>query len=158
MLEARTHSSRPLYATLPKSHSLLFPYFAPSRDLRITKIHLRMLLLEVLQHVELLTLVARRQTHLLLPLIEHHLLDHAPRLAVQVAQLAVLGLDLGRVEVVGRVGGDGGPPGHFAAFVEVDADFFGRARGRGFEGPGTFGGADFVREGTLWSRKGGDKF
>lgn len=66
-----------------------------------------MLLLELLQHIHLLAIITGRQTHLLLPLIEHHLLHHPARLPVQIAQLAVLGLDLGRVEVVGRVRGDG---------------------------------------------------
>lgn len=106
-----------------------------------------MTLLELLQHLHLALLLARRLPHLLLPLIIHHLLDHAPRLAVQVPQLRVLGLDLGRVEEVGRVGRDGRPPLLLGRFVEVDGDFF-AARG-GLERPGGFGGEDFVGEGTL---------
>jgi hypothetical protein len=50
--------------------------------------------LEFLQHFQLFLLVAGGFAHLLLPLIVHHLLHHATGLAVQVTQLAVLGLDL----------------------------------------------------------------
>ena len=83
-----------------------------------------MLRLELLQHLKLLLLIARRLAHLLLPLIKHHLLDHPPRLAVQVAQLAVLRLDLRCVEEVGRVCRYGGPPLHFVALVEVEGELF----------------------------------
>jgi len=120
----------------------------PSTHLRIRKVHLRMLPLKLLQHLQLPLLLARRLPHLLLPLIIHHFLHHAPRLAVQIAQLRVLGLDFGGVEEVGGVGGDGGPPLHFVGFVEVEGYFF-CGGGRGFEGPGAFGGVDFVGEGAL---------
>ena len=106
-----------------------------------------MTLLKLLQHIQFPLLIARRLPHLLLPLIKHHLLDHAPRLAVQVPELAVLGLDLGRIEEVRGVGRDGGPPLLLVGFVEVEGDVF--AGGGGFEGPGGFGGADFVGQGTL---------
>lgn len=106
-----------------------------------------MTLLELLQDIELALLVARRLPHLLLPLVVHHLLDHAPRLAVQVTQLAVLGLDLGCVEEVRGIGRDGGPPLLLVGFVEVDGDVF--ARGGGLERPGGFGRADLVGERTL---------
>lgn len=82
-----------------------------------------MLLLELLQQLELLLLVACRLASLLLPLVKHHLLDHAARLAVEVAQLAVLGLDLGGVDF-GGVCDDVGPPFELVDFVEVDGDFF----------------------------------
>lgn len=94
-----------------------------------------MLPLKLLQHIHLLRLLARRLPHLLLPLIIHHLLHHAPRLAVQVTQLRVLGRDLRGVKEIGRVGGDGGPPLRFIRFVEVDGDLFGGVGG-GFERPG----------------------
>lgn len=106
-----------------------------------------MTLLELFQDIQLALLVARRLPQLLLPLVVHHLLDHAPRLAVQVAQLAVLGLDLGRVEEVGGIGRDGGPPLLLVGFVEVDGNIF--ARRGGLERPGGFGGANLVGEGTL---------
>ena len=49
--------------------------------------------------------------------------------------------------MIGRVGGDGGPPLHFVGFVEVDADVF--AGGGGLQRPGGLGGADFVGEVAL---------
>lgn len=122
----------------------------PSPHLRITKIHLRVLSLKLLQHIHLLRLLARRLPHLLLPLIIHHLLHHSPRFPVQIPQFRILGRDFGGVEEVGRVGGDGGPPLLLVGFVEVDGDFFGGG-GRGFERPGGFGGVDFVGEGALRS-------
>ena len=57
-----------------------------------------MLRLELLEHIPLLLLVACRFAHLLLPLVEHHLLHHTARLAIQVAKFAILGLDLGSVD------------------------------------------------------------
>mmetsp|Transcript_26783 Transcript_26783/g.63517 ORF Transcript_26783/g.63517 Transcript_26783/m.63517 type:complete len:217 (-) Transcript_26783:660-1310(-) len=62
-------------------------------DLAIGEIHLGVLPLELLQNVELLLLVGRRQAHSLLPLVVHHLFDRLPRLAVEVAQVRVLRLD-----------------------------------------------------------------
>ena len=82
-----------------------------------------MLRLELLQHLKLLRLIARWLPHLLLPLVIHHLLHHPPRLPVQIPQLAVLRLNLARVEEVGRIGRDGGPPLHLVGLVEVDGDF-----------------------------------
>ena len=69
-----------------------------------------MTLLELLQNIQLPLLITRRLSHLLLPLIIHHFLHHAPRLTVQIPQLAVLRLDFGGVEEVRGVGRDGGPP------------------------------------------------
>jgi hypothetical protein len=80
-----------------------------STHLGVRKVHLRMLLLELLQEVQLLLLVAGGLAGLLLALVEHHLLDHAPCLSVEVAELAVLGLDLAGVDL-GRRGDDMGPP------------------------------------------------
>lgn len=80
-----------------------------------------MLLLELRQRIQLLLLVARRLPHLLLALVKHHLLDHAARLAVQVAQLAVFGLDLGHVDL-GRRRHDVLPPLHLVDLVKVDVD------------------------------------
>ena len=125
---------RLLWCSLPTAHST---------HLRIRKVHLRMLFLELLQQVQLLLLVARGLAHLLLPLIEHHLLDHAPRLAVQIAQVAVLGLDLARVDL-GRAGDDVGPPLQLVRLVEVDLDVL--ARGGGGERPGGVVDADGVGE------------
>ena len=106
-----------------------------------------MTLLKLLQQIQLALFLARRLPHLLLPLVIHHLLHHAPRLPVQIAQFAVLGRDFGRVEEVGGVGRDRGPPLLLVSFVEVDGDVF--SCGGGLERPGGFGGADFVGEGTL---------
>lgn len=90
-----------------------------SSHLDIGKVHLRVLRLELLQDVELLLLVARGLACLLLPLVEHHLLDHAACLAVEIAQLAVLRLDLAGVDLGGR-GDDVRPPLHLVDLVEVD--------------------------------------
>ena len=84
-----------------------------------------MLLHKLLQHILLLLLIARRLTHFLLTLIIHHLLDHCARRAVQVAEFAVLGLDLGRVDF-GRRRHDVGPPFHLVDFFQVDGEFFAR--------------------------------
>lgn len=111
-----------------------------------------MTLLKLLQHIQLPLLLTRRLPHLLLPLIKHHFLHHAPRLPVQIPQLAVLRLYLAGVEEVGGVGGDGSPPLQLVGFVEVDGDFF--AGGGGLERPGGFGGADLVGEGSLGMRVG----
>lgn len=53
--------------------------------------------LKLLQHLRLLTLIARRLPQLLLPLIVHHLLDHTPCLSIQLTQFTILGLDFGGV-------------------------------------------------------------
>ena len=80
------HSYAPRYANTESSTALKHPPTPKnnphSTHLRIRKVHLRMTLLEFLQYVQLALLIARRLPHLLLPLIVHHLLDHAPRLAV----------------------------------------------------------------------------
>ena len=102
----------------------------------------------LLQNIRFLLLIARRQTHLLLPLIEHHLLNHLPRLPIQITQIAVLGLNLGDVDFWRR-GYDVRPPFHFVDFVEVDAELL--ACGRGFERPGRFVRVDGVREVALYS-------
>ena len=118
-----------------------------SSHLRIREIHFRMTLLKLLQHIQLPLLVTRRLSHLLLPLIKHHFLHHAPRLAIQIPQLAIFRLYLGGVEEVGGVGGDGSPPLLLVCFVEVDGNVF--AGGGGLERPGGFRGVDFMGEGTL---------
>ena len=113
-----------------------------SSHLRIRKIHLGMTLLELLQHIQLPLLVTRRFPHLLLPLIKHHFLHHAPRLAIQIPQLAILRLYLGGIEEVWGVGRDGSPPLLLVRFVEVDLNVF--AGGGWIESPGGFGGVYFV--------------
>jgi len=94
-----------------------------------------MLFLELLQQVELLLLVARGLSGLLLALIKHHLLDHAARLAVEVTQLAVLGLDLGGVDFGGG-GDDVRPPLELVDLVEMDGDLLLRCWGSGDSGKG----------------------
>ena len=82
-----------------------------------------MLLLKLLQHIRLLLIIARRLAHLLLPLIIHHLLHHAPRLSIQITEFTIFWCDLGGVDL--RCGGhDVRPPFHLVDFVEVDAEFF----------------------------------
>ena len=85
----------------------------------ITKIHLGVLGLELLEDVGLALVVRGGQAHLLLALVVHHLLDHAARLAVEVRQLAVLGLDLGHVDL-GRARDHVGPPLHLVGLIQVD--------------------------------------
>jgi hypothetical protein len=99
---------------------------------------------KLLQHILFLLLLAGRLALPLHLLVEHHLLDHAARLAVEVAELGVLRLDLGDVDG-GRGRDDVRPPLRFVLLVEVDGDFFaagwgsgGRGGGAGFEGPGAF--------------------
>ena len=82
-----------------------------------------MLLLELLQHLVLLLILTCRQSHLFLPLIIHHLLDHCPCLTVQVTKLAVLRLYLGRVDLGGTLD-DAVPPLHLVDLVEVYGYFF----------------------------------
>lgn len=53
-------------------------------NLGVAKVHLRVLILELLEDIYLLLLVRRGEALLLLPLVEHHLLDHAPRVTVEV--------------------------------------------------------------------------
>lgn len=126
----RYANQKPCSLTATLRRFLLSIEFLILPHLRPTKIHLGMLFLEFPQHIHLLLLLARRLAHLLLPLVIHHFLHHAPRLAVQIAQLRVLGRDLRGVDFVGRVADDCIPPFHFVAFVQVDVDFF--ARGHGF--------------------------
>jgi hypothetical protein len=90
-----------------------------SIHLCIGEIHLRMLSLELAQHLQLPLLIACRLTHLLLSLVIHHLPDHALRLAVQVTHAAVLGRDLGDVDLRGR-GDDVRPPLHLVGLVKVN--------------------------------------
>jgi hypothetical protein len=119
------------------------PLITQSTHLGVGKVHLGVLLLELGQDVELLLLVARGLAGLLLALVEHHLLDHAARLSVEVTQLAVLGLDLAGVDL-GRRGDDVRPPLHLVGLFEVHLDVF--AGGRGREGPGRLVDGDGVGE------------
>jgi len=106
-----------------------------------------MLRLELAHNLRLLLLVAARLASLLLPLIVHHLLDHAAGLAVQVAKFAVFGRDFADIDA--RRGRDDVlPPLHLVGFRELDAQFFG-ARGRGFERPGGVVEEDGVGKGAL---------
>lgn len=93
-----------------------------------------MLILELLQNICLLLLVGRGQALLLLALVKHHLLNHAARLAVEVRQLRVFGLDLGHVNL-GCSGHDVSPPFHLVDLVEVNFHRLGSVR-VGRERPG----------------------
>jgi hypothetical protein len=74
------------------------------------------------KHVLLLLLVRAGQTHFLLLLVVHHLLDHGSGVTVEVAELAVLRSNLGGVDP-GSVLDDVGPPFHLVDLVEVDGEF-----------------------------------
>lgn len=93
--------------------------------------------LKLAQNLHLLLLLTTRLPHLLLPLIIHHLLDHRPRLPVQIAQVRVLGRDLAHVDL-GSCGYHVRPPVHLVDFVEVDGNFFAGGCWGGFERPGGF--------------------
>lgn len=80
-----------------------------------------MLLLELLEDIQLLLFVTGGLASLFLPLVVHHLLHHAAGLAVQVAQLAVLGLDLAGIDL-GRGRNDMRPPLHLVLLVQVNLD------------------------------------
>lgn len=97
-----------------------------------------MLFLELLEHIQLLLLVAGRLSHLLLALIEHHLLDHRTGFTVEVTELRVLGRDLGGIDL-GVVRKHVRPPLHRVDLLEVDFDEL-----LVFEGPGGFVDADRI--------------
>ena len=105
-----------------------------------------MLLLKLLKQIHLPPLITRRLSHLLLPLIKHHLLHHRPRLTIQVTQRRILGRDLCDVDL-GCAGHDVWPPFHFVDFVEVDGYLF--ACGDGFEHPCRVVCVDWVGEVAL---------
>jgi len=108
-----------------------------------------MLRLKLPHNLRLLLLLAARPAHLLLPLIVHHLADHAARLAVQVAEFTVLGHDFRRVDP-GRRGDDVRPPFQLVGLVQVQRDLFLCRCRRRFERPGRFVEEDRVRELALW--------
>ena len=115
----------------------------PSVDLGIAKVHLGVLRLELFEDIRLLLFLRRGQTLLLLPLVEHHLLDHAARLPVEVRELRILWLDLGDVDL-GGVLDDVRPPLHLVYLVEVDFDRF-SAVGIRRQGPSRVPGVDIMR-------------
>lgn len=94
-----------------------------------------MLLLKLLQHVHLLLFIARRLPHLLLSLIIHHFLHHAPRLSIQITQVGILRRDLRDVNLRGG-GYDMWPPFHLVHFIKVYRNFFPRRVGGRFKSPG----------------------
>ena len=71
----------------------------PIVDLRLREVHLGVGLLEFLQEVVLFLLIRRGETHSLLPLVMHHLLDGLPSLPVEVAEFGVFRNDLPRVNL-----------------------------------------------------------
>jgi hypothetical protein len=107
-----------------------------------------MLSLELLQQVHFPLLVTAGATHLLLPLIIHHLLDHRASRAIQIAQAGVLWRDLRNVDL-GRSCHNVRPPFDLVHLVEVDIDFLARWGGGGLEGPGRFIDEDGVGEVAL---------
>lgn len=72
--------------------------------------------LKLLEEIHLLLLITRHPARLLLPLIIHHLLDHRPGLAVQIAQARVLRRDLADIDLRGGRH-DVGPPFHLVHLV-----------------------------------------
>lgn len=115
--------------------------------LGVAEVHLGVLRLEFLEDVGLALIIRGGEAHLLLALVVHHLLDHAARLAVEVGQLAVLGLDLGHIDL-GGARDHVGPPLHLVCLVQVDLDRL-RPVGRCRQGPGRILGMDCVREVAL---------
>ena len=92
---------------------------------------------ELLERIILLLFLTSRFPLPLHLLVVHHLLDHAAGLAVQVAQLGVLGLDLGHVDL-GRRRHHVRPPFRLVLLVQVDRDLLARGgRGR-LQRPGAF--------------------
>lgn len=75
-----------------------------------------MLILKLLHEIRLLLLIATHAPRLLLALIIHHLLNHTPRLAIEVAQFRVLRTDLSHVDSW-RTGHDMRPPIHFIDLI-----------------------------------------
>ena len=104
--------------------------------------------LEYLPLLRLLTIHPSSSASLLLPLLNHHLLNHRPRRPIQITQLRRLGRDLGHVDSRRR-SHHVRPPVHLVDFVEVERDFFTGGMGGCFEGPGGFAGVDGVGEGAL---------
>jgi hypothetical protein len=102
---------------------------------------------ELLEHVLLLLLVAGWLAQLLLPLVEHHLLNHTPGLSIQITQLAILRLDL-RDVYLRRRGDDVGPPLHLVRLVQVQLEDLGTGRGGG-ERPRRLINSDLVGEFAL---------
>lgn len=102
-----------------------------------------MFLLKLLQNIPLLLLITRQPTHLLLPLIIHHLLDHRPRLAIQLTQRRILRRNLRNVDLR-RTRHNMRPPLHLVHLVQVNRDFLAGRFGCRFEGPGAFVGDDGV--------------
>lgn len=100
---------------------LLLDEWLRSIEFAIRKIHFGMLFHEFLQHILLLLFVARRQSHLFLSLVVHHLLDEAAGFALQVGQLRRFGVDLLRRDR--RVGRDKTiPPRHLVQFFKRQHD------------------------------------
>lgn len=107
----------------------------PLTHFRLAEVHLRVLLHELLQHVLFLLFLTCRLPLPFHLLIIHHLLDHASRLTIQIAQFRVLRLDLCNI-YLGCGCHNVCPPFGFVLLVKVDGDFF--ARGSRFKGPGAF--------------------
>ena len=61
-----------------------------SRELRLGEVHLRMSLHELVEHLPLLQLVSGGQSHRLLSLVKHHLLDCLTSLSIEIGELAIL--------------------------------------------------------------------
>lgn len=90
-------------------------------DFSLAKVHLWVLRLKVLEDPLGLHIVRGGEARRLLPLVEHHLLDHLAGLAVQGAELGVLGLHLLGVDLGLALDG-AAPPLHAVALLELDGD------------------------------------
>lgn len=110
-----------------------------------------MLFHEFLQQVLFLGLVAGGFPLPLHLLVVHHLLHHAPGLAVQVAEFRVLRHDLGGVDL-GRRCHYVGPPVAPRCFGQRHHDFFARGVRRRVQRPRTLRRLDGVREFALQER------
>ena len=104
-----------------------------------------MFLLKLLQNIPLLLLITRQPTHLLLSLIIHHLLNHRPRLTIQITQRRRLRRNLTNVDFR-RPHNNMRPPLHLIHFIQMNDDFLARWGRSRFQCPGTFVRDDRVGE------------
>ena len=107
-----------------------------------------MLSLELLQQLHLLLLITARTTHLLLPLIIHHLLDHSTSLAIQITQTRILRRNLGHINLR-RSSNNMRPPLNLVDLIKVNIDFLAGWDGGSLKSPRGFVDEDSMGEVAL---------
>lgn len=120
-------------------------------DLCLGEIHFWMLIHESLQQTLLLHFVAGRQSHLLLSLIKHHLLNRGASVSVQIAQFAVLWLHFLRVDL-GMVLDRILPPFLIVQFGQRQNDKSSRRANAFVDGPSAIFRLDFLGEVAVKSK------